>query len=147
MSRSSEFLGVSLMPTFLRNHRISCLPTLYPAHSLVSLNNVVPSNSCTDHHKGSLNLMTSYLMKGGPLHAKSASFSNLTPTTHFSHLPHLLHLPHLFLPHLPHLLCLTPNVLHILLFLTTTHATVYHPTVTAQISLTLRLLSQRHTIR
>ena len=78
------------MLTSLRNHRTSCPPAPYPAHSLDSLNNAVPFISCIDSHKGSLNLMTSYLMKGGPLCAKSASFSNPTPMTLLPLLIHLL---------------------------------------------------------
>src|SRR5216683_3534108 len=116
MSRSSKSSGALLTLTSLRNHGTSCEPTPYPAHSSDSLNNVVPSVLYIDRHKGTLNLVTSYLTKGGPLRTKSTSSSNPTPITL---LPLLIYLPqpslcHPLLPHAPSapLVHLSPMTTH-----------------------------------
>ena len=139
-SHDSESSAVWPTFIFLRNHRTNCWLTPFSAHSSVSLTSVAPSALCIDHHRGSLNLMMLYSTKGGPLCAKSTSSLNPTPMT-FLPFPSLIHLPQLFLPYLLHCSCLTPNIPHVLPFLTTTYTIVYHPTVTVQIWLMLRLLS------
>jgi hypothetical protein len=128
--------------TFLRNHRTNCQLAPFSAHSSVFLISIAPSALCIDHHRGSSNLVTLYSTKGGPLHAKSTSFLNPTPTTMtFLLFPPLIHLPQLLLPYLLHRSCLTPNMPHVLPFQMMTYATVYHLMVTEPMLPTLRLLS------
>ncbi len=80
-----------------------------------------------------------YLTKGG---TKSKSFSNPTPMTLLP-LSTLLPILPLSLP-LPCYLTLVPGTSFVPLSLTTTHATMYPPTVIAPTSPMPRLPSQRH---